>query len=75
MLFELNDIDKNSIDLDYFNLNKKDIEKKISELDEKIQEVMKNDTSVPSSDMKLLEEQIDSKVEDIRKITDANTIF
>ena len=28
MLFELNDMDKNSIDLDYFNLNKKDIEKK-----------------------------------------------
>lgn len=59
----------------YYSANEENLKQKIAELDEKIQEVMKNDTSVPSSDMKLLEEQIDSKVEDIRKITDVTKLI
>ena len=35
---------------------------------------MTNDTSLFSSDMKLLEEQIDQKVSDIRNITDATKL-
>ncbi len=54
----------------YYSSNEENLKKKIEDLDNKIQEVMINDTSLFSSDMKLLENQIDEKVEDINKITD-----
>lgn len=54
----------------YYSMNEESLKQKVAELDEKIQEVMKNDTSLFNSDMKLLENQIDEKVEDINKITD-----
>ncbi len=54
----------------YYSSNEENLKNKIEDLDNKIQEVMINDTSLFSSDMKLLENQIDEKVEDINQITD-----
>lgn len=58
----------------YYTSNEESLKLKISDLDNKIQEVMLNDTSLFSSDMKLLENQIDEKVEDINQITDSTTL-
>lgn len=58
----------------YYSANEETLKKKISELDTKIQEVMKKDTSILTSDMKLLEKQIDEKLENISKITDVNQL-
>lgn len=54
----------------YYSMNEENLKQKVAELDDKIQEVMKNDNSLFTSDMKLLENQIDEKVENINKITD-----
>ena len=51
------------------------MKQKISELDGKIQEVMTNDNSLFSSDMKLLENQIDEKIVDINKINDVSRLI
>lgn len=58
----------------YYTSNEESLKQKIADLDDKIQEVMLNDTSLFSSDMKLLENQIDEKVEDINQITDSTTL-
>lgn len=58
----------------YYSSNEETLKKKIEELDNKIQEVMLNDTSLFSSDMKLLENQIDEKVADINKIEDSTKL-
>ena len=58
----------------YYSANEETLKQKIAELDTKIQEVMKNDNSVLTSDMKLLEKQIDENIENISKITDANQL-
>ena len=54
----------------YYSTNEETLKKKIADLDNKIQEVMLNDKDLATSDMKLLENQIDEKVEDINQITD-----
>lgn len=58
----------------YYSANEETLKQKIEELDNKIQEVMLNDTSLFSSDMKLLENQIDEKLEDINQITDSTKL-
>lgn len=58
----------------YYSSNEETWKKKIEDLDNKIQEVMMNDSSLFSSDMKLLENQIDEKVVDISQITDATKL-
>lgn len=58
----------------YYSTNEETLKQKIADLDNKIQEVMLNDTSLFSSDMKLLENQIDEKVADINQITDATVL-
>lgn len=55
----------------YYSSNEETLKQKIADLDTKIQEVMVNDTNIFSSDMKLLENQIDEKVADINQITDS----
>lgn len=55
----------------YYSSNEESLKKKIADLDNKIQEVMMNEDSLFTSDMKLLENQIDEKVADISQITDA----
>ena len=54
----------------YLSTNEEDLKQKVEDLDGKIQDIMTNDTSLFSSDMKLLENQIDDKVANINKITD-----
>lgn len=54
----------------YYSTNEETLKQKISELDSKIQEVMINDKSLLTADMKLLENQIDSKIENISKVND-----
>ena len=54
----------------YYSTNETSLKQKIAELDTKIQDVMKSDTGLYTSDMKLLENQIDEKIENISKITD-----
>lgn len=58
----------------YYSNNEENLKQKVAELDEKIQEVMKSDTSLFSSDMKLLENQIDEKVSNINKINDTTKL-
>ncbi|MCI8383514.1 MAG: hypothetical protein HFJ33_01325 [Clostridia bacterium] len=58
----------------YYSSNEEALKKKIADLDNKIQEVMLNDTNLFSSDMKLLENQIDEKVSDINQIQDSTKL-
>lgn len=58
----------------YYSSNEENLKQKVAELDEKVQSVMTSDTSLFSSDMKLLENQIDEKVSDINKITDISKL-
>lgn len=55
----------------YYSSNEEMLKTKIEDLDNKIQEVMLNDKDLFSSDMKLLENQIDEKVEYINQIEDS----
>lgn len=58
----------------YYSSNEESLKKKIEELDQKVQDVIKSDEGLFSSDMKLLENQIDEKVADISQITDATRL-
>lgn len=58
----------------YYSTNEEALKQKIADLDNKIQEVMLNDTSLFNSDMKLLENQIDEKVADINQIQDSTKL-
>lgn len=58
----------------YYSVNEESLKQKIAELDSKVQEVMVNDSSLLTADMKLLENQIDKKVENINKITDVSKL-
>ena len=46
----------------YYSNNEESLAQKIKDLDEKIEEAMANENNLPSSDTKVLEEQIDSKI-------------
>ncbi len=58
----------------YYSNNEESLKQKISELDTKIQETMENDNNLFSSDMKLLENQIDEKIENISKVKDVTKL-
>lgn len=58
----------------YYSINEENLKQKISELDTKIQEVMSNDKSLLTADMKLLENKIDEKLENISEITDVTKL-
>ena len=58
----------------YYSINEESLKQKIAELDTKIQEVMTSESSLPSADMKLLENQIDEKVSEINGITDVTKL-
>ena len=58
----------------YYSVNEESLKQKIADLDNKIQEVMLNDTSLFNSDMKLLENQIDEKVDNINQIQDSTKL-
>ena len=59
----------------YYSTNEESLKTKIAELDGKIQEAMaKEDTNIPTSDVKILENQIDQKIENINKITNMSQL-
>ena len=58
----------------YYSINEENLKSKIAELDNKIQEIMTNDKSLLTADMKILENQIDKKLEDISKESDASKL-
>ena len=59
----------------YYSTNEESLKAKIAELDGKIQEAMaKEDTNIPTSDVKILENQIDQKIENINKITNMSQL-
>lgn len=58
----------------YYSTDEENLKQKISELDLQIQEALKGQTSAFSSDVKLLENQLDQKIEVLSKITDITKI-
>lgn len=58
----------------YYSNNEQNLEKKIEELDIQIQQAMEKQTDLFSSDMKLLENQIEEKLDEVVKITEVKRI-
>lgn len=58
----------------YYSANEENLKQKIAELDTKIQEAMESDSSIYNSDMQLLENQIDKKLEEIKNMNDTSKI-
>ena len=58
----------------YYSQNEEELKKKISELDEKIQQAMKETENLFPSDVKNIENKIDEKVEELNKHTDNSKI-
>lgn len=58
----------------YYSNNEENLKQKISELDAKIQETMSESNNTFSSDAKILENQIDEKLQNINKITDLSKL-
>ena len=59
----------------YYSTNEESLKQKIAELDVKVQEAIESEANtVPSSAMKILEDQIDDKLKDIGKLTDVNKL-
>lgn len=58
----------------YYSKNEEDLKSKISDLDAKIQEAMSKETDIFTSDMKSIETQIDTKLQEISKITDVTKL-
>lgn len=61
-------VSKNEPVFRYYSNNEENLQKKIQELDVKIQEAMEKQTDLYSSDMKLLEKQIETKLSEITGI-------
>lgn len=59
----------------YYSKNEEELKQQISDLDKKIQEALKGKTSAFSSDVKLLENQLDEKIQMLNKITDISKII
>ena len=59
----------------YYSKNEEELKQQISELDMKIQESLKGQTGAFSSDVKLLENQLDEKIGILNKITDISKII
>lgn len=58
----------------YYSQNEESLKQKISELDEKIQLAMQETTNLLTSDVKILENQIDEKIKEINKMKDTSKI-
>ena len=58
----------------YYSKNEEKLKQQIADLDGKIQDVMASETGIYSSDMKIIENQIDEKIEEIRDIGDVSKL-
>ena len=54
----------------YYSKNESDLTKQIAELDTKIQEALEGQTNLYTSDIKLIENQLDEKIEQLNGTTD-----
>lgn len=59
----------------YYSKNEENLKKQISELDVQIQNALKGQTSIFSSDVKLLDNQLDEKIELLKETTDISKIL
>lgn len=58
----------------YYTKNEETLKTKISELDTKIQDVMASETGIYSSDIKIIENQIDKKITELKNTTDVTKL-
>ena len=58
----------------YYIKNEEDLKQQISELDQKVQEALKGQNLISPSDVKMLESQLDEKIELLSKTTDISKI-
>lgn len=58
----------------YYSKNEEELKQQISELDKKVQEALKGQKGIPYSDVKMLENQLDEKIELLSKTTDISKI-
>ena len=58
----------------YYSNDEENLNEKIAELDEKIQHALESETGKPSSDVKILEAEIDEKVKKIENVSDIQKI-
>lgn len=58
----------------YYSKNEEELKQQISELDKKVQEALKGQTGISYSDVKMLENQLDEKIELLSKTTDISKI-
>lgn len=58
----------------YYNGNQEELNKKINEIDLQLQEALKNEKAITSSELKLIENQIDKKIEDLKKLSNIQEI-
>lgn len=66
---------KNESMFRYYSNNEENLKEKIADLDTKIQEALEKDnSSIYSSDLKIIEGQIDEKIKKLSGLTDANII-
>lgn len=65
---------KNNSIFQYYNGNQDELNQKINEIDLKLQESLKNEKVTTTSELKLIENQIDKKIEDLKKISNIQEI-
>lgn len=65
---------KNEAIFRYYSSGEEELEKKISDLDKKIDEAMQNEDSIPTSDITSLENQITQRLEELYQETDLKKI-
>lgn len=58
----------------YYSTNEENLKQKIADLDVKIQDTMSQEEGVFTSDAKILENQIDDKIQDINKVNDMSKL-
>ena len=58
----------------YYSTNEENLKQKIADLDVKIQDAMSQEEGVFTSDAKILENQIDVKIQDINKVNDISKL-
>lgn len=65
---------KNNSIFQYYNGNQEELSGKIDEIDLKLQEALQNEKNITSSELKLIENQIDKKIEDLKGLSNIQEI-
>lgn len=67
-------VSKNNSIFQYYNGNQEELNNKINEIDLKLQEALKSEKTIASSELKLIENQIDKKIEDLKNLSNIQAI-